>query len=160
MHKWGSNRTFMELKWWCRSSLRALSVVLIVPLWNWNSSSRYGRGSGCSVLIVPLWNWNPSRRRYTTIARSSNRTFMELKLTSSPTKYFDEYVLIVPLWNWNTLYNVDYLNGSNSSNRTFMELKFGNILMEFAKSPAGSNRTFMELKCQIGRAGKAHHNGF
>ena len=31
------------------------------------------------VLIVPLWNWNDRRNRATWTARSSNRTFMELK---------------------------------------------------------------------------------
>ena len=30
----GSNRTFMELKWWWRQYRRCNLKVLIVPLWN------------------------------------------------------------------------------------------------------------------------------
>ena len=55
-----SNCTFMELK--CRSdSCRTITIVLIVPLWNWN------------IFYVV----------YEGDAESSNCTFMELKLKSS-----------------------------------------------------------------------------
>ena len=67
---------------------------------------------------------------------SSNRTFMELKLTHQTSRLPES---------------------SAGSNRTFMELKsrlYDNVLRSFASS----NRTFMELKfgCNIG-GGYRHH---
>ena len=57
----GYNRTFMELKWrWI----------------DW-------RGSESLVLIVPLWNWNSEIEVVDTVKVGSNRTFMELKLNRS-----------------------------------------------------------------------------
>ena len=60
------------------------------------------KATGQKVLIVPLWNWNGRKQsadNWTT--NSSNRTFMELKFTTSS-------VIIIDC---------------SSSNRTFMELK-------------------------------------
>ena len=53
------NRTFMELKYSGKYGLIGIIYVLIVPLWNWNTT-----------------NWLNWRQR----TRSFNRTFMELKL--------------------------------------------------------------------------------
>ena len=98
----GFNRTFMELKLG-KPGLSAYEVwlVLIVPLWNWNSLQRERRWAPSCVLIVPLWNWNGSRWCHGVCSTG---------------------VLIVPLWNWN--------RGAASHclpracfNRTFMELK-------------------------------------
>ena len=36
-----SNRTFMELKYFLGKSLVVPIIVLIVPLWNWNSGKSY-----------------------------------------------------------------------------------------------------------------------
>ena len=113
----------MELKYVERVRLCRSLVVLIVPLWNWNtertdtvqskptSSNRtfMELKSPCpselsrirKVLIVPLWNWN---------------AYLQ-KATLNPLK-----VLIVPLWNWNDTERAKMLSRA-CSNRTFMELK-------------------------------------
>ena len=97
--------------------------VLIVPLWNWNLTSDGIAGNGSTssnrtfmelkswdcclhtsswkVLIVPLWNWNISTLRFGFLTVCSNRTFMELKYSTSKMTVQSVY----------------------SSNRTFMELK-------------------------------------
>ena len=76
------------------------------------------------VLIVPLWNWNTESLLEIEEVESFNRTFMELKylsgkkITSTQIK-----VLIVPLWNWNTESLLE-IEEVESFNRTFMELKY------------------------------------
>ena len=76
------------------------------------------------VLIVPLWNWN--RRFYAVSAKPSacsNCTFMELKyLMENSTRHIFT-VLIVPLWNWNCIL-MYLMSNVMSSNCTFMELKY------------------------------------
>ena len=119
------------------------------------------------VLIVPLWNWNSRMvRNWPLPFSSSNRTFMELKYRDVVQRHRRHPVLIVPLWNWNVIYlftgrakglvlivplwNWNFATAHTTatlccSNRTFMELKWytqSDTLMR----PLGSNRTFMELK--------------
>ena len=95
------NRTFMELKL-IGSVLDADGVmVLIVPLWNWNSNPRNEALLKNLVLIVPLWNWNSARMQKSGTGPRLNRTFMELKRSNNSRS------------NTTTL----------SLNRTFMELK-------------------------------------
>ena len=71
---WNWNSDIMQFPW-------DEGYVLIVPLWNWNFSKNDFAWESVAVLIVPLWNWN--RKSKFTVGRteSSNRTFMELKLT-------------------------------------------------------------------------------
>ena len=118
------NRTFMELKWLTKTFQVILSLVLIVPLWNWNvflsmlndatiscfnrtfmELKYYSRSTQgfyfIIVLIVPLWNWNTK----------------VLEVISAQIR-----VLIVPLWNWNLLAYHKIVNDF-CFNRTFMELK-------------------------------------
>ena len=118
------NCTFMELKWSsARRKASSISLVLIVPLWNWNSS-QYGGvvyvdvSFNCTfmelkwrwavfmvwtlrVLIVPLWNWNKK-----IVAITHHVTV----------------VLIVPLWNWNQV-PLPLMLRRMCFNCTFMELK-------------------------------------
>ena len=56
------NRTFMELKWSILWGSLIRSLVLIVPLWNWNQTRLIKRWMPKTVLIVPLWNWNRTSR--------------------------------------------------------------------------------------------------
>ena len=53
------------------------------------------------VLIVPLWNWNSVNEEKGWKLDRFNRTFMELKCDSIPATKPERFVLIVPLWNWN-----------------------------------------------------------
>ena len=120
----GFNRTFMELKSLNIKGKTYVSMVLIVPLWNWNSSISdwdlnllvgfnrtfmelkfvllYHYLIQYRVLIVPLWNWNYQQNQTLVLASRFNRTFMELKFTSIHWQIRFSQVLIVPLWNWNT----------------------------------------------------------
>ena len=91
----------MELKYSSGLIFGASILVLIVPLWNWNSRPFAWQCEQCEVLIVPLWNWNRVKH-----------LFYDLR----------EMVLIVPLWNWNRLTVGDGFVLLRS-NRTFMELK-------------------------------------
>ena len=95
-----------------------------------------------------------------------NRTFMELKCTSSCTGKTTLVVSIVPLWNWNSVARDDNMLWPTSFNRTFMELKlvcscsdrgegvfqsylYGIEIRSRYWSPHSRqsfNRTFMELK--------------
>ena len=118
----GSNCTFMELKFRQQTKERHESEVLIVPLWNWNCfypekvvplqcsnctfmELKFGplfkMSSVPTVLIVPLWNWNEGYGHH---------------------RRQEDYVLIVPLWNWNGIFDVEF-PGVCCSNCTFMELK-------------------------------------
>ena len=58
--KYCFNRTFMELKYWYECQKITKATVLIVPLWNWNTSPE----------VVDIQQV------------SFNRTFMELKYTA------------------------------------------------------------------------------
>ena len=74
------NRTFMELKLVWTGRIAPRLDVLIVPLWNWNICRRSKSLKYSQVLIVPLWNWNFIKKDGMIVARDSfNRTFMELK---------------------------------------------------------------------------------
>ena len=77
---YGSNRTFMELKYEYKDGDINPLPVLIVPLWNWNEGNGIYVQDNIYVLIVPLWNWNVK---------------VALLIMCLNT------VLIVPLWNWN-----------------------------------------------------------
>ena len=100
------------------------------------------------VLIVPLWNWNNCWKKHLLLRLSSNRTFMELKSRLEVIRRFNKFVLIVPLWNWNLnltivlaswmlvlivpLWNWNFATlktpvAEFSSNRTFMELKWHQV---------------------------------
>ena len=101
----GSNRTFMELKYCRRTYSPLLVLVLIVPLWNWNSLACSSTPHPPPVLIVPLWNWNKAAyTNWCRIIKCSNRTFMELKFLRIHFLTVSVRVLIVPLWNWNLTY--------------------------------------------------------
>ena len=117
----GSNCTFMELKFEKNFVYGVDTLVQIVPLWNWNLSGvqhlphsqpfklylygieiskRLKRWRYGEVQIVPLWNWNLDSAAYTRLRE----------------------VQIVPLWNWN-LQSVNVFRYFFRSNCTFMELK-------------------------------------
>ena len=99
-------------------------MVLIAPLWNWNSLVLLSVAAREGVLIAPLWNWNP---------KAETRILL------------CAHVLIAPLWNWNM--ETHWIGWAIiRSNRTFMELKFGYPLRPPSVHGC-SNRTFMELKC-------------
>ena len=97
------------------------------------------------VLIVPLWNWNSFALTAFCCTGCFNRTFMELKSYSFSGIQMFLKVLIVPLWNWNLRLSSHSLRLGFRFNRTFMELKY---LINAAKIIAERcfNRTFMELK--------------
>ena len=119
--------------------------VLIVPLWNWNKVLILLYLLAKAVLIVPLWNWNTCYLRKLVGRMRSNRTFMELKCKILRNVGRSGTVLIVPLWNWNSL-------------KRFCQFSLIRVLivplwnwnwrspsvMQSARSC--SNRTFMELK--------------
>ena len=79
-----------------------INFVVIVPLWNWNIFWRYIPIQINFVLIVPLWNWNEEAYSYLGNYGCFNRTFMELKFDALCFCSFAVCVLIVPLWNWNS----------------------------------------------------------
>ena len=74
-----SNRTFMELKLGIKHKLSQLIVVLIVPLWNWNSLnvSFIAYLYRSNRTFMELKSFLVSYLMYVEV--SSNRTFMELK---------------------------------------------------------------------------------
>ena len=76
----GSNRTFMELKWW-----------------NWLAQ---GTSTRCSNRTFMELKYMIGKGRGLA-TNSSNRTFMELKSNTSTKKGSSSTVLIAPLWNWN-----------------------------------------------------------
>ena len=79
-------------------------MVLIVPLWNWNSALSYDFVELSGVLIVPLWNWNNSTNsNYRIRYNSINCTVVELKQGFGKWIRIRQIVLIVPLWNWNII---------------------------------------------------------
>ena len=56
-----------------------VTIVLIVPLWNWNHYTDDTYMLDNNVLIVPLWNWNIQQGKTLSLEKSFNCTFMELK---------------------------------------------------------------------------------
>ena len=134
----------MELKYSAKSEISDSTAVLIVPLWNWNKLYDYQeegvRSSNCTFMELKLWSLILRLLNFL----SSNCTFMELKSLSSNRERVKRKVLIVPLWNWNwkTLAFSVSLLGSNC---TFMELKFSKVLGK-GQFRTCSNCTFMELK--------------
>ena len=74
------NRTFMELKRTYATLYMSGELVLIEPLWNWNSVTEYKALRKSLVLIEPLWNWNRTKINFDARCKK---------------------VLIEPLWNWN-----------------------------------------------------------
>ena len=95
------NCTVVELKHKMPMTESKKKMVLIVPLWNWNTRTDEEIQYNVNVLIVPLWNWN---------------------VLCCIAVVVPSAVLIVPLWNWN--------NGSSavadceiSINCTVVELK-------------------------------------
>ena len=98
----GLNRTFMELKQFYRYVRGEFDTVLIVPLWNWNSTTARWRRSVRPRLNRTFMELKHINDKLEVIDQTRlNRTFMELKpfLVTS----FENWlrVLIVPLWNWN-----------------------------------------------------------
>ena len=99
------------------------------------------------VLIVPLWNWNRCYLVCNILKASSNRTFMELKLLRGCLKGAISLVLIVPLWNWN--------QGNNNKHRAQKIVlivplwNWNGRLVSQEQMIRRSNRTFMELKLTI-----------
>ena len=84
----GFNRTFMELKYSCDKYGYLEPYVLIVPLWNWNSTSFVPSKACPQVLIVPLWNWNMGTDwEIGSGNQGFNRTFMELKSVIDSTSF-------------------------------------------------------------------------
>ena len=86
----------------CTVCLIQNNLVLIVPLWNWNTDNMNAYSFITSVLIVPLWNWNSEVEK--NVAQTMS-------------------VLIVPLWNWNQEVEKNVAQTMSCSNCTFMELK-------------------------------------
>ena len=73
------NCTVVELKRGDPPEGACPGVVLIVPLWNWNSVLSNCSLSSSKVLIVPLWNWNCRRWQSFCACLSINCTVVELK---------------------------------------------------------------------------------
>ena len=106
--------------------------------------------AGMGVLIVPLWNWNSTVFKDRLEKASFNRTFMELKLIRWRRNTTVNAVLIVPLWNWNRIELRILRRQHYGFNRTFMELKFARRTRGRRRN-SGFNRTFMELKWLCGK---------
>ena len=82
----------------CYSSMRSINCTVV------ELKQRFGNGSAflIIVLIVPLWNWNTVVQSYRTEKYSINCTVVELKpLWEMLIIISQGKVLIVPLWNWN-----------------------------------------------------------
>ena len=101
----------------------AFYLVLLVPLWNWNSPSSMYAEHIPSVLLVPLWNWNSikdiawgcAERFYSYLYGIETRLNDIINVTKSEfysylygietpilyLYYLYYKVLLVPLWNWN-----------------------------------------------------------
>ena len=121
------NRTFMELKsplrkkralctWFqsylygiemrmCRPDWRHISLVSIVPLWNWNDGVTQMPFIDLIVSIVPLWNWNTEGfNRF--VQRQTFQSYLygiEITLNTAAFARLKQ-VSIVPLWNWNKIF--------------------------------------------------------
>ena len=97
------------------------------------------------VLIAPLWNWNTSQiPSEFWLFWSSNRTFMELKYLLKLRMICQRRVLIAPLWNWNR-----NSSGQHSCQTQVLIAPLWNWNECFVCCSAWyvcSNRTFMELK--------------
>ena len=168
----------MELKYYNYYDEYIMTLVLIVPLWNWNDRVQTlsgffccfnrtfmelkltfasGTGTHPFVLIVPLWNWNPTHEAAMFLKTCFNRTFMELKLLTENLPRAVPTVLIVPLWNWNIVKNV---NNSGNFLVLIVPLNPWNTgFLNAKRMPMRFNRTFMELKCRI-RLSRRRSRGF
>ena len=74
------NRTIVELKQKTINITHYGKLLLIGPLWNWNSHRQWELLHLLWLLIGPLWNWNICIPNFMTGAQR---------------------LLIGPLWNWN-----------------------------------------------------------
>ena len=91
----------MELKSRNKHVLTSSFIVLIEPLWNWNTFSYFFKSIKKCINRTFMELKFMSKKKGKGGGRSINRTFMELKsCTDKPKRYLD-YVLIEPLWNWN-----------------------------------------------------------
>ena len=152
---------------WANALKYQCSYVLIVPLWNWNSSRRpsanWSMCSNCtfmelkyvehrgsqgeaSVLIVPLWNWNSALRDYQ--SRPAAVLIVPLwnwNFSTVVAELHNKFVLIVPLWNWN--FGCTY-NGTWHVHVLIVPLwNWNAIILLYEKGKDScSNCTFMELK--------------
>ena len=96
------NRTSMELKQTLvRVSSRLRSLLLIEPVWNWNSSRSSKSACTTQLLIEPVWNWNSAEAIRLASSSTFNRTSMELKLGRYLVSNNPNFLLIEPVWNWN-----------------------------------------------------------
>ena len=125
------NCTVVELKLKNQDWNLVATLVLIVPLWNWNYKWKFHDIVKTIVLIVPLWNWNnctpipapsiicinctvvelkqhPYQTGLQTMCRI-NCTVVELKQIRLHTRKPMGRVLIVPLWNWNYHFRYEVL---------------------------------------------------
>ena len=139
------NRTFMELKATYLMLSARRTLVSIAPLWNWKPCSAPLHARWLRVSIAPLWNWKVGMMMDVLRMTCFNRTFMELKDTSSPIWHPPLLVSIAPLWNWKLNLGLARPRHYCCFNRTFMELK-ERCPMSMASFSGCFNRTFMELK--------------
>ena len=140
----GLNRTFMELKQKYDVNVNTAALVLIEPLWNWNTKSSISFSHFCRLNRTFMELKQMQIGTGETSVISLNRTFMELKLRHTSRGTRMRKVLIEPLWNWNKEKTVND-NVESSLNRTFMELKHVYLAACDLRITC-LNRTFMELK--------------
>ena len=97
--------------------------LLIVPLWNWNTTASPAWAASLRLLIVPLWNWNSCPSGRSRPPATFNRTIVELKYGKA----------------------VGSCTSHTTFNRTIVELKseFKNFT---ASDNKAFNRTIVELK--------------
>ena len=77
-------------------------VLLIEPVWNWNSGGYWGCENMKKLLIEPVWNWNIERFVLLEPYGPFNRTSMELKRRLGFGRQVSlACLLIEPVWNWN-----------------------------------------------------------
>ena len=135
----------MELKYICCKTASACAISINCTFMELKCARVCYLSSSWMVLIVPLWNWNSILRHSIKANESINCTFMELK-SPEPTRLsnWKTWVLIVPLWNWNSG-NVVYHDVDPCINCTFMELKLL-FAVRRCRAAMSINCTFMELK--------------
>jgi len=144
-----------------------LRITPIAPLWNWNFTSSFAKGddvplqshlygieiSNETAHYLPEIHSNrtfmelkltsvmpPSEKLY-----HSNRTFMELKLATSSESLSKDSILQSHLYGIEIWHCLRLCTKLGNSNRTFMELKYG-LRKHCVWLANYSNRTFMELK--------------
>ena len=134
----------MELKLYLVVKRLKKRLILIEPLWNWNSPNLHKTYSDWQILIEPLWNWNSWGRHTESSILYSNWTFMELKWGFKPAQEFPVGILIEPLWNWNYL-DIGWITVQS---KILIEplWNWNKSDITCALAFADSNWTFMELK--------------